>query len=88
MKVFDKKKLEAADYNYLLKIDNEEEKTKLCNSLYTINIYEKKQDSDFIIFELEDFEDNLKNYIYSKGELEREIDFFREIVLNLAKALI
>ena len=88
LKVIDKKKLKIGDYNYLLRqIKKEEEITTLCNSNYTVKLYRKLEDSDFIIFELEDFSENLGNYIHIKGPLGEDKNTFKNIVLNIAKAL-
>ena len=88
LKVIDKKKLKIGDYNYFLRqIKKEEEITTLCNSNYTVKLYRKLEDSDFIIFELEDFSENLGNYIHIKGPLGEDKNTFKNIVLNIAKAL-
>ena len=88
LKVIEKKKLKIGDYNYLLRqIKKEEEITKLCNSNYTVKLFRKLEDLDFIIFELEDFEENLGNYIHIKGPLGEDKNTFKNIVLNIAKAL-
>ena len=80
LKVIDKNKLKEGDYNYLLKqIKREEEIATLCNSNYTVNLYRKLEDSKFIIFEFEYFETDLRNYIYSKGELGSNKEILRKL---------
>ena len=88
LKVIDKNKLKEGDYNYLLKqIKREEEIATLCNSNYTVNLYRKLEDSKFIIFEFENLEGDLKNYIFNNGNLGNNKKNFKKIVLILANAL-
>ena len=59
----------------------------LCNSTNTVNFYRRLETEENIIFELEYYEDNLNNYLQESGELRRELKFFKEIVISIAKAL-
>ena len=88
LKIIEKKQLKSGDYNFLLKqIEREEIITKLCRSDFIVNLYQKYQMSDYIIFEYEYLEWDLKNYIFEKGPLKENKYFFKNIVLSLAKAL-
>ena len=88
LKVISKEKLKSFDYNYLLeRFKKEEEITKLCNSENTVNLYRKLETENSIIFELEDCDSNLQKYIRKNGELLNEKNFFKEIVISMAKAL-
>ena len=89
LKVIDKNKLKLGDYNYLLEqIKREEEITKLCKSQSIVQFYRKYENENIIIFELEYLEEDLANYLFENGELEKERDFFKNIVISLAKALL
>ena len=89
LKVIEKKKLKTGEYNFLLKqIKREEEITKLCKSENIVNIYRKLENEDLVIFELELLDTNLNEYIQDNGGLEREVEFFKKIVLSLSKALL
>ena len=88
LKITNKKKMLSSDYDFLKEcLEREEIITKLCNSDYTVNFYQKIETENAIIFELEDCEDNLKDYLYNSGELNKEIKFFKQIILQVAKAL-
>ena len=88
LKVISKEKLKFQDYNFLLeRLKKEEEITKLCNSKNTVNLYRRLETEESIIFELEDCDGNLENYLQDNGELEREKKFFKDIVIGIAEAL-
>ena len=85
LKVIDKKQLEFGDYDFLIEqVKREEQITKLCNSENTINFYRKIENGNYIIFELEFFENNLKNFL-QKGVINN--DLFKIIVIGVAKGL-
>ena len=85
LKVIDKKILELGDYDYLIELINREETiTKLCNSKYTMNFYQKMENENYIIFELEYIEKNIKQYLQTE---EINNTLFKEIVIELANAL-
>ena len=89
LKIIDKKKLKLGEYNYLLKqIRNENIITKLCDSEYIIKLNKTLETSDSIIFEYEDFGDNLHKYLIKNcGGLEKDKNLFKNIVITLANAL-
>ena len=88
LKVISKKQLKLDDYDLRLEqLKREEEITKLCNSENIINFYRRIETEDNIIFELEYCEDDLKTYLDENGELENKKEFFKKIVISLAKAL-
>jgi serine/threonine protein kinase len=88
LKIIDKKKLELGDYDYLLsQIEREEEITKLCRSQYTIELYQKLENENAIIFEFEEYENNLMEYISKKGSFCDDIESFKNIIKNIAEAL-
>jgi serine/threonine protein kinase len=88
LKVMDRKKLEEGDYDFLMdQINNEEKITKLCNSENTVNLYRRYDNNEYIIFELESCSQDLKGFMEENGELENDKNFFKKIILDIAKAL-
>ena len=88
LKVISKEQLKKGDYDFLLdRIKKEEEITKLCKSENTIEFYRKLETEDYIIFELEECDGSLEEYSKQKGELKDEKEFFKEIVIAMAKAI-
>ena len=88
LKVISKEKLKSLDYDFFLeRLKQEEEITKLCNSEHTVNFYRKIENDNYIIFELEYCDDNLYNYLYENGEFKSDHKLFKQIVIDLAKAL-
>jgi len=89
LKVIDKKQIELGDYDFILEqIKREEEITKLCKSENIINFYQKLETQNNIIFELEYYSQNIMEYISNNGELRREPENFKNIILSLANALL
>ena len=67
LKVIDKKQLELGEYDFHIeRLSREEKITKLCNSENTINLFRKIENDNYIIFELEYFENTLRKYIESQ----------------------
>ena len=88
LKIINKKQLELGDYDFLIEqIRLEEEITKACNSENTVNFYRKLETDNYIIFELEYCETDLKYYLVNNGELREEKELFKEIVIGISKAL-
>ena len=88
LKVIDKKKLEDGDFDFLMEqINNEEKLTKICNSQNTVNFYRRLENQEFIVFELESCSQDLNHYKLENGELKYEKTFFKQIILDIAKAL-
>ena len=88
LKIISLEELKKGDYDFHLeRLKKEEEITRLCNSENTVNIYRKFQTKNHIIFELESCEMDLGFYLSENGELEREKDFFLQIVQDIAKAM-
>ena len=88
LKVINKNHLKLGDYTFLqMQIKREEEITSLCNSDYTINLYRKLETKEYIIFELEYYDQTIYQYIKDNGPLDRDLDFFKYIVQQLAMAL-
>jgi serine/threonine protein kinase len=88
LKVMDRKKLEDGDFDFLMEqINNEEKFTKLCNSENTVNFYRRLENNEYIIFELESCTEDLKSYMEENGELGNDKVFFKQIILDIAKAL-
>jgi serine/threonine protein kinase len=88
LKVIDKKKLEDGDFDFLMEqINNEEKLTKICNSQNTVNFYRRLDYQEYIIFELEYCSQDLNHYMSDNGELKYEKTFFKQIILDIAKAL-
>jgi len=88
LKIIDKKKLEDGDFDFLMQQINYEEKlTKICNSENTVNFYRRLENGQYIIFELESCSEDLGRYMSENGELKHEKAFFKQIILDIAKAL-
>ena len=88
LKVISKSELKLGDYDLRLEqIKREEEITKLCNSEYTINFYRRLDTDDYIIFELEYCEDDLKTYLDDNGDFEKNKILFKKVIISLANAL-
>ena len=88
LKVIRKENLKMGDYDSLLEqIKREEKLTKLCNSENTVNFYQKMENEDIILFELENCEEDLKSYLDNYGELKNDLQFFKQIIRDIAKAL-
>ena len=88
LKIIKKKELQKADYDFHLeRLKREEEIMELCNSDNIVKCYRKLENDNSIIYELEYCEQDLQQYLSENGELKREKDFFKQIVLDLAKAL-
>ena len=88
LKVISKKQLELEDYDFLIEqIKLEEEITKLCESQNTVNFYRRLENDNYIIFELEYCETDLREYLKDNGRLGRNKKLFKEIVIGIAKAL-
>jgi len=88
LKVIDKKKFEDSDFDFLMEqINNEEKLAKICNSQNTVNFYRRLENQEYIIFELEYCSQNLSQFINENGEFENDKTFFKQIILDIAKAL-
>ena len=88
LKVINKKILELGDYDSLLEqLKREEEITKLCNSKNTVNFYQKIENDDNIIYELELCNCDLSEYIESNGCFKSNKSFFKKVILDLINAL-
>ena len=87
LKVINKRQSILGDNFLKAQIKREEEITLLCKSEYTINLYRKLETEEHIIFEFEYFEEEMLEYIYENGGLERDLNFFKYIVQQMAFAL-
>ena len=88
LKVIDKKKIELGDYDYLLsQIKREEDITKICKSKNTIELYQKLENKNVIIFEFESYGSDLKEYISNYGSFNNNIQSFKKIIIKIAEAL-
>ena len=88
LKVINKENLKSGDYTFLKnQLKREEELTTICNSEYTVNLYRKLETNDYIIFELEFFEDSIYEYFRENGPLSRDLNFYKYVVRQLANAL-
>ena len=88
MKIIDKKQLELGEYDFLYKqIKREEEITKICKSENIVNFYQKFETINHIIYELECCETDLYDYYKDNGELRRNPEFFKNLVIKLATVL-
>ena len=88
LKIINKNQLKLGDYDFLLEqIKNEEEINKLCECENIVNLIRKFEIENNIIFEFESYTKNLMKYLKEKGDLRRNIDMFKNLVLSLAKSL-
>ena len=88
LKIINKNQLKLGDYDFLLEqIKNEEEINKLCECENIVNLIRKFEIENNIIFEFEPYTKNLMKYLKEKGDLRRNIDMFKNLVLSLAKSL-
>ena len=88
LKVIDKEQLKLGDYDFLLKqLKREEEITEKCESENTVKLYQKMETQNSIIFEFEYCDKDLYEYLEENGELSREPEFFKNIILKIAKVL-
>ena len=89
LKVTNKNDLKKGEYDFLIqKIQREEQLTKICKCPNVVELYQKLETNDYIIFELEYCEDNIFSCIINKyGGMEGNTTFFRKILLDIAKAL-
>ena len=89
LKIINKQLLKLGEYNYLLKkLRNKEIISKLCDSEYIVKFYQKFETPDSIIFEYEYFEENLYKYLQNNHELKQDKNFYKYIIVTVAKALI
>ena len=89
LKTFEKEKLQQGDYDFLIqKVRSEEQITKLCKCENVIELYQKLEVDDKIIFELEYCEKDINAAIIDNyGGMQGDKEFFRKIVIDIAKAL-
>ena len=88
LKVINKKDLLEGDFDLLMEhIKNEENIAKLCKSENILNLIQKLETENNLIFEYEDYKHNLMSYLRANGELEFKPNFFKKIVISMAKAL-
>ena len=88
LKVYNKKNLEKGDYDFFLEqIKREEEIIKLCKSDNIINIYQKIETSDNIIYEMESWDTNLSDYISKYGGFSENLKNFKKIFIGIINAL-
>ena len=77
LKIISLEELKKDDYDFHLeRLKKEEEITKLCNSENILNIYRKFQTQNYIIFEIESYEQDLAAYLLENGELGKTNRFF------------
>ena len=84
LKIIDKEELETEDFE---RIKKEEEIIELCKCDYKVNIYNKYEFSNYIVYELEFYEMTLKKYLLIHGPLSRKLKFFTNFISNIADAL-
>lgn len=88
LKIINKKDLLEGDFDLLMEhIKNEENIAKLCKSENILNLIQKLETENNLIFEYEDYKHNLMSYLRANGEFEFKQDFFKKIVISMAKAL-
>ena len=87
LKVINKDQLKLGDYDFLIgRIRREEQLTKICKSKNVVELYEKYETENNIIFELEYCECDLYKYMQKNGEI-NDKNFLRKIILDIGKAL-
>jgi len=84
LKVYNKNNLEQGDYDFFLEqIKREEEIIKLCKSDNIINIYQKMETSNNIIYEMESWDTNLSDYIKNNVPFSNNLKKFKKFLLEL-----
>ena len=87
LKVIEKKNL-LNDYAFFNEqIKREEEILRLCRSNNIINIYQKIETKNLIVFELEYCGKDLATYIKEKGPLKYHKFIFKDILIGISKAI-
>ena len=88
LKVISKEKIKNQDYIFIQeRLKKEQEFQILCKSENIVAFNRRLETDDNIIFEYEYCDTNLFNYLQENGELSREKNFFKDIVISMAKAL-
>ncbi len=95
LKVFDKNKLKNEEnYDFLMnQINKEKEISKLCNCNHTVKLNKEFETENYIIFEKEYCDCDLKEIIFNNGPFVNQmfdrnnLQIFKEIAIDLAKAL-
>ena len=87
LKVIEKKKIENNYEEFIEQINREEEILKLCKSDNIMNLYQKIETKNYIIFELEYCGIDLSTYIKEKGPLKKNFQKFKKILKGISKAL-
>ena len=88
LKIISREQLKSGDYDFLLQqVNREEEITQLCQSENIIKFYRRLETKDYITFELEFCECDLRSYFLLNDKLAKDIFFFKEIIISIAKAL-
>ena len=91
LKIIDKEKIKYGNYDYIKEsLDREESIMKLCNSKNTINFYKKMETQKSIIFEIEEFGEDLSSFLGDIGKFSEDLEnleLFKQIVRELASAL-
>ena len=85
LKIIDKNKLKLNEY-ILDKIKKGAEINKLYNSENIVQIYNKYENKNYFILELENYGNTLYSYIQDNGNVVNK-EIFKKIVIDLAKAL-
>ena len=94
LKVIDKELLkEEEDYDFYIEcIQKEIELNNLCNSDYILKLNRNFETDKNIVFELEYYDYDLKEYLFNNGKLEEKLfhkdnlQIFKEITIAIAKA--
>ena len=87
LKVIEKKKLENNYEEFMETIKREEEIIRLCESDNIINIFQKIETKNYIIFELEYCGKDLSTYIKEKGPLKNKFEKFKYILNEISKSI-
>ena len=95
LKVINKEILkEEEDYDFHIEcIQKEIELNNLCNSDYILKLNRSFETDKNIVFELEYYDDDLKQYLFNNGKLETKLvgrdnlQSFKEITIAIAKAI-
>ena len=77
LKVIEKSKLSKYCKEFMEQIKREEKILKLCKSQYIINLYEKIETKNYIIFELEFCGKDLSTYIKEEGPLKKILNYLK-----------
>ena len=88
LKVVEKKKLQDNYDSFIEQLKREEKILKLLRIFKNIiNLYQKIETNNYIIFEFEDYGDDLSTFIKEKGPLKKNIILFKDVLKGISHSV-